>query len=181
MAGFVTEGVVGKAIDSTCIPLEFQIAVKHCVLFGELLVRCIWQAVGSLKTKIDIIHLQQDLLPQPKSKFDFAASLRLVEVLTAEQLVPQVAGMGPVQRHEGSFFGALAWYFMPESSGAARPFRSAMVRLHVAALFVLVRFGAHFDQLRTLSIRRRSLVTGDSFFPLTCPVLSGDILLRVTV
>ena len=125
MAGFVTEGVVGKAIDSTCIPLEFQIAVKHC------LVR---RVVGAL-------HLASSWLslPQPKSKFDFAASLRLVEVLTAEQLVPQVVRMGLVQRHEGSFFGALAWYFMPESSGAARPFRSAMVRLHVAALFVLVR------------------------------------------
>ena len=35
LAAIMTDGVVGKAFDTTCVPIEFPLVFKHSVLFGE--------------------------------------------------------------------------------------------------------------------------------------------------
>ena len=78
----------GKALDTTCVPVEFQFAFMNSALFGDFLVHCIWQVVGSLKADMDrctlmeseiaavsSAHLQQDLFAELNSEIEIAATV----------------------------------------------------------------------------------------------------------
>ena len=79
MTAFKTEGVVGKALDTTCVPLAFQLAFKNSVLFGEFVLHCLWQVVGSSKTEMDSGTLMEREVAAVSraliSEFGFAATV----------------------------------------------------------------------------------------------------------